>query len=137
MKKFIKISAILLFLWLLLQILPVPIVVLPIGECTITYRFGEVEFTEELTAEEVRAVAGVLNGKLRKNALISGIPACGFRENQSIQIGSVTYYLALDGCGTVGIGNSIYGIHYVHISDAERDILEEIFQAHGGKVPYI
>ncbi len=136
-KKVLKFAVILIVAWLLLQFISIPAVVLPIGISTVTYRFGDVEFQENLTPDEVQSVIRVLRGKPKQNMLICGTPACGFSQDLSLQIGGVTYYLALDECGTVGIGNALFCIHYVDISDEERDALEEIFNSHGGKVPYL
>ncbi|MBQ7415418.1 MAG: hypothetical protein IJW14_00090 [Oscillospiraceae bacterium] len=88
-----------------------------------------VSFDEELTAEEVAAVASVLNGKITES-IFSGEYACGYGEQQAIKIGATTYYLAQDDCGC--IQNGLNG-RYIRLSNAEREILEGIFRAHGAE----
>ncbi len=98
----------------------------------VTYRYGDISFAEELTAEEVRAVSQALNGKFKQDMYLFGVPACGFDGDISITVGDTTYLLACDSCGTVAIEGTRY---YMDISDTERDILEEIFTSRGGEFP--
>lgn len=105
----------------------------PRGSGTVVYDYDGISFTEELSPEEVQAVAKVLNGKPIDFAL-GGTPACGFDYNVAIIINGRRYGLACDSCGTV----QDYGsLGYIHISMEERAVLEEIFTSRGGTFPCI
>ena len=100
----------------------------------VTYTYGEVSFTESLTADEVKSVVHILDGKQQRSGDVFGVPACGFSEEISITIDGTTFALACDDCGTVK--NCKNGT-YIFISDEERDILEAIFTSRGGKFPCV
>lgn len=95
----------------------------------IVYNWQGVSFDEELTAGEVAAVVSVLNGKITES-IFTGEYACGFDERQAIRIGATTYYLAQDDCGY--IQNGLNG-KYISLTNEEREMLEEIFRAHGAE----
>ena len=88
-----------------------------------------VTFDEELTAEEVAVVVSILNGKVTESIFPMEY-ACGYGEAQAIRIGVTTYYLAQDDCNC--IQNGFNGKYYV-LSNGEREILEQIFKAHGAE----
>ena len=91
------------------------------------------KFEDELTADEMTAVADVLDGKWAEAAIL-GRPSCGFDENVAIIIDGRRLAMACDGCGTLwDVGTS----RYIHISNAEQDVLEEIFTSRGGEFPCI
>lgn len=100
----------------------------------VVYDYKEVRFEEDLTAEEVAAVVAILNGKKQEIALFSGTPSCGFDRDIAIIIDGTRYALACDRCGTL---QNCDTLAYVHISDAERQVLEEIFTSRGGTFPCI
>lgn len=100
---------------------------------TVVYDYDGISFEEKLTEEEVVAVKKVLNGKAIDPSFLS-TPACGFNYDIAIIIDGRRFALACDDCGTV----QDYGsLGYIHISDAERDVLEEIFTSRGGEFPCI
>lgn len=100
---------------------------------TVVYNFDGVSFEEKLTEEEVKAVKKVLNGKQIDPSLL-GTPSCGFDYNVAIIIDGRRFALACDDCGTV----QDYGsMGYIHISNEEREVLEEIFTSRGGEFPCI
>lgn len=111
----------------------IPVLLSSKASGTVIYdRYG-ISFAEELTEEEVKAVATVLHGK-RVDPSFMGKPSCGFDYNVAIIIGGRRFGLALDGCGTV-VNYSSLG--YIHISAEEQDVLEEIFTSRGGEFPCI
>lgn len=103
---------------------------------TVTYvnEHTGVSFSEPLTDEEMKQVADVLHGKIRKSMIFCGMPACGFDDNIAIVIGNTRYLLACDDCGTIVIDGSM---DVIDISNDERDVLERIFTSRGGTFPCI
>lgn len=99
----------------------------------VTYAFKDVRFTEALSAEEISAVIEVLDGKTVESGIF-GNPSCGFNYDIAIIIGGRRFCLACDKCGTV---QDYRTMGYIHISDAEREVLEEIFTSRGGSFPCI
>lgn len=97
---------------------------------TVTYTYGDISFTEKMTAEELAAVARILDGKVY--AMEFGVPSCGFNEKIAIIIDGKAFMLACDKCGTVQCG-----IRFIHLSDAEREVLESIFTSRGGSFPCV
>lgn len=104
------------------------------AEGKVVYDINGIFFEDDLTAEEVAAVAKVLNGKAQDSPILSGTPSCGFDRNVAIIINGTRYALACDKCGTV---QNCSTLAYIHLSDAEREILEEIFTSRGGIFPCI
>lgn len=102
--------------------------------CKVVYQYDNISFSDELTAEEVSAVAQILDGKVKTQYLLS-TPSCGFDNNIAIVINGTHYALACDKCATLkvcGAANT-----YIEITQEERDILEAIFTARGGKFPCV
>lgn len=99
----------------------------------VIYDCNGIYFEEELTPEEVSAVLGILNGKVAASVL-EGSPSCGFDRDVAIIIDGTRYALACDKCGTLKVWGTM---RYIHISDGERAVLEEIFTSRGGKFPCI
>ena len=100
----------------------------------VIYDCNGISFTEALTEQEVAAVAEILDGKSKTNYW-SSTPSCGFDENVAIEIGGTRYALACDKCPTLKICGTL--TTYIEISEAERNVLEAIFTARGGKFPCI
>lgn len=103
------------------------------AEGAVIYDKYGVSFEDVLTAEEVKAVAAVLDGK-SSESFLSGVPSCGFDSNVAIVIDGHRFMLACDKCGTVQDGRTL---RYIHISNEEREVLEDIFTSRGGKFPCI
>ena len=53
-------------------------------------------------------------------------------EKIAIIVDGKTFMLACDKCGTVQCG-----MRFIHLSDAERDVLERIFTSRGGEFPCV
>jgi hypothetical protein len=104
----------------------------------ITASEGSVQFckgstqirNDPLTPEEVASVKEVLHGKREYTAVAA--PNCGFSRTISITIGDTTYALATDKCPAV---KNMETGKYIDITNAERNILEEIFTSRGGYFP--
>lgn len=99
----------------------------------VVYDYDGISFEEKLTEEEVNAVKRVLNGKAIDPSFL-GTPACGFNYDIAIIIDGRRFALACDSCGTV---QDFGSLGYIHISDEEQDVLEEIFTSRGGEFPCI
>ena len=97
---------------------------------TIMYTYGDVTFTDTLSAAEVAEAAKILNGKIT----FADYPACGFDEDISFTIDGVTFALACDKCGLVK--NCDTGL-YITISEAQRAVLEAMFTSRGGRFPCV
>lgn len=93
----------------------------------IIYGLNGESFDQALTAEEVRTVKWILNGKIPEPLLV-GEYACGYNEDVSFVIGDTTYYLAQDDCNYVQDASTG---RYIKISKTGRKALDEIFRAHG------
>lgn len=100
----------------------------------VIYDRNGISFSEALTAEEAATVAEILDGKSKVNYW-SSTPSCGFDENVAIEIEGTRYALACDKCPTLKICGTL--TTYIEISEAERNVLEAIFTARGGKFPCI
>ena len=104
------------------------------AEGTVVFKAEEQEIyiEESLSDDEVVAVKKILWGKIRWSESLYGYPACGFYQEYAVIIGDVRYMLALDSCGTLCVESADVGSgsrFYMDISDAERDIFEEIFMS--------
>jgi hypothetical protein len=93
----------------------------------VIYGLNGISLDETLTAEEVRAVKWILNGKIPEPLLVGGY-ACGFNEDVAFVIGDTTYYLAQDDCNYVQDASTG---RYIKISKKGRKVLDDIFRAHG------
>ena len=103
------------------------------GSGKVVYEYNGVSFEDDLSQEEVDAVIAVLNGKMIDPGL-GGVPSCGFGYDIAVVIDGRRFALACDGCGTV---QDFETLGYIHISDAERQVLEQIFTSRGGKFPCV
>ena len=103
----------------------------PVLHCStsgrIIYGLNGGTVNKALTAEEVRTVKWILNGKIPEPLLVGGY-ACGFNEDISFVIGDTTYYLAQDDCNYVQDASTG---RYIKISKKGRKMLDDIFRAHG------
>lgn len=100
----------------------------------VVYQYGDISFSEELTAEEATAVAQILNGKTKTRYWLS-IPSCGYDENIAIEVNGIRYALACDKCATLKVCGSVNT--YIELTEEERNILEAIFTARGGIFPCV
>lgn len=100
----------------------------------VVYQYDDISFSEELTADEATAVAQILDGKAKMRYLLS-TPSCGFDKNIAIVVNGTHYALACDKCTTLKVCGSVDT--YIELTQAERDILEAIFTARGGKFPCV
>ena len=97
---------------------------------TINYSYGDLEFKDTLSEEEVKAAVRILDGKIP----YPDNPSCGYTEKISITIDGLTFALACDGCEDVEICETG---KYVYIDSEGREILEEMFTSRGGTFPCV
>ena len=102
--------------------------------CRVIYQYGDISFSETLTAEEASAVARILNGKVITRYWFS-TPSCGFDRNIALEVNGVRYAIACDQCATLMVCGTINS--YIELTREERDVLEAIFTARGGKFPCV
>ena len=104
------------------------------ASCKVDYQYGDISFSETLTAEEASAVARILNGKVITRYWFSA-PSCGFDQNIAIEVNGVRYALACDKCATLKVCGSVNT--YIELTQEERNVLEAIFTARDGKFPCV
>lgn len=96
----------------------------------LVYKYAGASVDTQLTDEESEQIISIIDGK----ELYFDNPSCGFDENVSLRVNGKTYCPACDTCCTVKDCSSG---QFFTISQAERDIIEEIFESHGGHFPCI
>ncbi len=87
------------------------------------FYYGETQIEEELTEEEVKTIANILEGK---EAYTDSVPACGFDENIYIVLGDVWYWFGCDGCGT-----AMNKKGFIDLSQEEIDRIHAILESYG------
>ena len=83
-----------------------------------------------LSKEEAAQLRSIVNGK----TLYSDNPSCGFSEDVSFEIDGIVFCPACDTCCIVTESSSG---KFFDVSQAERDVIEMIFEAHGGFFPCV
>lgn len=96
------------------------------------YRDAETAVDLKLSETERRQVIGLLNGKERHSDIPSE-PMCGFTDQIAFRVGDRVFSPACDTCSIVMEYDT--GL-YLEISQAERDVIDGIFAAHGLRFPY-
>lgn len=104
------------------------------ASCKVVYQYGDISFSEALTTEEASAVAQILAGKV-KTQYWGSTPSCGYDRNIAIEVNGTRYALACDKCATLKVCGSVNT--YIELTQEERNILEGIFTARGGKFPCV
>ena len=99
-------------------------------EGIITYSYGELQFTQSLSPEELREVKRIINGKLE----YPDYPACVFSEKRAIVIDGIPFALACDGCELV---KNCQSGKYLSLSASEHSFMEELFRIRGGIFPCV
>ncbi|MBE6562609.1 MAG: hypothetical protein E7660_02610 [Ruminococcaceae bacterium] len=103
------------------------------SEVTLIFAVGEKNISEKLTDEEAARMIEILDGNSLTNR-VRGVPSCSFDENVAIKIGSRTYAIALDTCGTVMETGSL---KYFNISDEDIAYIHSVFEKYGGYFPCV
>ena len=103
------------------------------SEVTLIFAVGDKNISEKLTEDEAARMIEILDGNSLTNR-VRGIPSCSFDENVAIKIGSRTYAIALDTCGTVmeTVSNK-----YFNISDEDIAYIHSVFEKYGGYFPCV
>lgn len=101
---------------------------------TMTYIRDGLDITRILTDEEAATVISILSGNKAHSPIFSGIPSCGFDESVSLTVGSHTYGIALDTCGTV---YDFTVDRYMDLTDEEIRQIHAIFETYSGKFPCV
>lgn len=104
------------------------------SSCKVVYQYGDISFSDELTTEEVAAVVQILDGKVKTQSWLS-TPSCGFDDDIAIVVNGTRYAMACDKCATLKVCGSVNT--YIELTQEERNILEAIFTARGGKFPCV
>ena len=98
------------------------------ASASLRFHYGDASVDTKLSGEEATQLCDIVNGK----ALHRDDPSCGFDESISFQIDGKTFCPVRDDCCIVQDRDSG---KYISISQAERDLLERIFENHGGFFP--
>ena len=97
---------------------------------TLVFRCGDTSVEEPLTDAEAAQVIEIFEGK----ALSFDNPSCGFTADVSLRVGGHIFCPACDQCRIV---MDLTSLRYFSLTQAERDVIESIFAAHGGYFPCI
>lgn len=133
-KMVIVLAAIALVIWMLVPVVCSKVSVSENTSCKVVYQYGDISFSEVLTTEESSAVAQILDGKV-KTRYWGSTPSCGYDRNIAIEVNGIRYALACDKCATLKVCGSFNT--YIELTQEERNILEVIFSARGGKFPCV
>ncbi len=94
------------------------------------YINGDLQFKESLTNEEALAVYAVFNGKTLKE----DSPTRTFTSNVSIRFGEQIFCIACDRSLVVKLQNKD---KYFAILEADRNLIESLFEKFGGTFPCV
>ena len=95
---------------------------------TLHFHCRDVSVDVPLSETEAAQLRDIVDGK----ALFFDTPSCGFTKDVSFIVNGRTFCPACDKCCYVRDGTSG---NYLKLSQAERDLLEQIFEQHGGFFP--
>ena len=98
------------------------------GAGSITYVYGSLYISEELSALEISRILDILDDKLE----VPLTPDCGFSAAVSFCIGDYTYALAKDGCPLL---YNCTTERCITLSEEERQELETLFTSRGSIFP--
>lgn len=96
----------------------------------LVYHSDGIDIEEKLTAEETNEIIKILDDKKQSD---NGDPMCGFDKEISLRVDGKTYAPAQDECAIIMDCDSG---QYYEISEDGKDIIEDIFEKHGAKLPY-
>lgn len=96
----------------------------------LVYKYAGASVDVQLTEQESEQIISIVVGK----ELYFDNPSCGFDDNVSLRVNGKIFCPACDTCCTVKDCSSG---QFFNISQAERDIIEEIFESHGGHFPCV
>ncbi|HZK38992.1 MAG TPA: hypothetical protein VFD23_02420 [Clostridia bacterium] len=94
------------------------------------YISGDIQFKESLANEEALAVYAVFNGKTLKD----DSPTLAFTSNVSIRFGEQIFCIACDGSPVVKLQNKD---KFFEIGEADRQLIESLFERFGGIFPCV
>lgn len=99
---------------------------------TLICRDAEHDIEERLSDEEAAQIIAIFDGKERYSD-IPAEPLCGFEENYAFRIGERTFCPACDSCRDAMEYET--GL-ILDLTQEERDTIDAIYAAHGGRFPY-
>ena len=97
---------------------------------SLRFHYMDVSVDVQLSETEAAQLRGIVDGK----ALYFDNPSCGFSEDASFAIGGRVFCPACDTCCII---RDCTSGKYLSISQAERDLLDQIFAAYGGFFPCV
>lgn len=99
---------------------------------TLTFTPYEYNIIVKLTEEEAAELVRIFDGK--QTPFDPTVPACGFSEEVSLQIGTQRFWIACDDCPIVFHQNTL---RYFSVSEEEKEYIHQLFEQYGGKFPCI
>ena len=96
----------------------------------LTFKHGDKNITEALNKEETEEIKSIFDRK----ALYSDSPSCAFSEGVSIAFGDQVFAIACDDCNIV---KDCASGKFFSVSEAEKAIIIDIFESHGGYFPCV
>lgn len=95
------------------------------------FRCGGADIIQPLSEQELARIQSIFEGK----RMYKDSPSCGFTENVSVRLdGSQTFCLACDTCPVIYWKEEN---RYFKISEAEKDELYRLLEAHGFSFPCV
>lgn len=96
----------------------------------LVYKYEDSSVDTQLSEQESEQIINIFDGK----ELYFDNPSCGFDENVSLRVNGKIFCPACDTCCTVKDCSSG---QFFTVSQSERDMIEEIFETHGGHFPCV
>ena len=103
------------------------------ADVKLTYIYGDANVRVTLEDEEAETIRNILNGK-KYDPIAAGVPACGFDENISLEVGGRVFAIACDACNCIqDLGN----LRFFDVPEEEMEYIRGLFGKYGGGFPCI
>lgn len=100
---------------------------------TARYIYGDKNITAEISTEDTKDIAEILNGK---RLSIFDLPSCGFNENIAVVIGNKTFCIACDDCATMFYKDKVKK-GYINLEADENEKIRTILEDYGFAWPCV
>lgn len=103
------------------------------GEVILRLCNEEKDICMALSGDEAQKVISILDGK-RYASSLSGVPACGFDPDISLQIGDQVYAIARDTCGIL---QDMTKARFFSVPEEDMAYIHTLFESYGGYFPCV
>lgn len=97
------------------------------------YIYGDKNITAEISSEDIEKIAEILDGK---RISVFDLPSCGFDENVAVVIGSKTFCIACDDCGTIYYKDKVIK-GYIYLDADENEKIRTVLENYGFEWPCV